>query len=105
MELLSSTSAELVEESYVYRLSPKELLERLKEDSRIGTVRAKVKVGDRSYLVVFESGDIKRVENGSVLEFISALMAEKEVDLEELNEGELGNVTTDHTEKARDSRH
>jgi carbon monoxide dehydrogenase subunit G len=105
MELLSSTSAELIEESYVYRLSPKELLERLKEDSRTGTVRAKVKVGNRVYSVVFENGDIKRVENGSVFEFISALMAAKEVELEELNEGELGNVTADRTEKARDSRH
>ncbi|MCQ4384534.1 MAG: SRPBCC family protein [Sulfolobales archaeon] len=104
MELLSSTSAELIEESYVYRLSPKELLERLKEDSRTGTVRAKVKVENRMYSVVFENGDIKRVEDGSLFEFISALMAAKEVDLEELNEGELGNVTTDHTEKARDSR-
>ncbi|MCQ4407192.1 MAG: hypothetical protein RXR13_04020 [Sulfolobaceae archaeon] len=56
------------------------------------------------YSVVFENGDIKRVEGGSLFEFISALMAAKEVDLEELNEGELGNVTTDHTEKARDSR-
>jgi hypothetical protein len=105
MGLLSSTSAELIEESFVYRLSPKELLERLKEDSRTGTVRAKVKVENRMYSVVFENGDIKRVEDGSLFEFISALMAAKEVDLEELNEGELGNVTADHTEKARDSRH
>jgi len=60
IELLSSMSAELIEESYVYRLSPKELLERLKEDSRTGTVKAKVKVGNRSYSVVFENGDIKR---------------------------------------------